>query len=166
MRIVRAASRLIAYDNGYLFEFSINSILRWDKEVLEKVARGVNTEFITTNMKYKNTKYVDEIEATNFGYLHLLYRKAIKLKGPKASFEQLSSAMNAISNVASELRPTLTLGRMQLNRWFSCNGGTEISALEKPLDSDEHKKLRKEWVVTNYGLLTNMFSPVAYIDEK
>ena len=49
--------------------------------------------------------------------------------------------------------------------WFISNDGTEISALEKPLDSDKHKKLRKEWVIANYSLLTNPHNPVAYIDE-
>ena len=37
MRIARAASRMVAYDNGYLSEFSIRSILRWNKEVIQKV---------------------------------------------------------------------------------------------------------------------------------
>ena len=74
--------------------------------------------------------------------------------------------MNAISNVASEVRPGLTLHRQSLNRWFNNNGGTEISGLEKPLDSEKHKKLRKEWVITYYGLLTCLYNPVAYIDEK
>ena len=37
MRVARAASRLIAYDNGYLFEFSIRSIMRWESEVNNKI---------------------------------------------------------------------------------------------------------------------------------
>ena len=49
MRIARAASRMVAYDNGYLSEFSVCSILRWDKDVLEKVTGGVSTERITKN---------------------------------------------------------------------------------------------------------------------
>ena len=177
MRVARAASRMVAYDNGYLSEFSVSSILRWDKEVIEKVSRGTETEKITANIRYKPKKYVanirykpkkyvDIIKSEHPGYLHSLFRKAIKLKGPKASFEQLTVAINAISNVASEVRPGLTLHRKSLNRWFSNNGGMEISGLEKPLDSKKHKKLRKEWVITYYGLLTCLYNPVAYIDEK
>ena len=118
MRIARAASRMVAYDNGFLSEFSVRSILRWDKEVIEKVSSGVQAEKISANNGYVRQKYVDTIEKNNPGYLHSLFRKAIKLKGSKASFDQLSVAMNAINNVASEVRPGLTLHRLQLNRWF------------------------------------------------
>ena len=53
-----------------------------------------------------------------------------------------------------------------MNRWFWKNGGTEKSGLEKPLDSEKHKLLRKDWVMKWYGLLTSPFAPVCYIDEK
>ena len=166
MRIARAASRLIAYDNGFISEFSVTSILRWDKEVLRKVKDGVGTNLITNHIRHVPKKYVDIIEERHPGYLHYLYRKAIKLKGPKASFLQLSVAMNNISNITSETRTPLTLHRLQLNRWFWKNGGTEKSGLEKPLDLEKHKLLRKDWVMKWYGLLASPFAPVCYIDEK
>ena len=99
MRIARAASRMVAYDNGYLSEFSIRSILRWDKEVIEKVSKGVRAVDITTNNPHIRKKYVVTIEHNNPGYLHSLFRKAIKLKGPKASFEQLSVAIISLGLV-------------------------------------------------------------------
>jgi len=157
---------LVAYDNGFVSEFSVSSILRWDKEVIKKVKEGVSTNTITTNVPHVPVKYVDKIENNYPGYLHTLFRKAINMKGPKASFSQLSIAINEISNVVSELRPTLTLHRLQLNRWFWSNGGTEISGLEKPLDSEKHKKLRTDWVLKWYGLLTCLYTSVCYIDEK
>ena len=55
MRVARAASRLISYDNGYLFEFSIRSIMRWESEVTTKIQKGVNSTDIITN-KYKIRK--------------------------------------------------------------------------------------------------------------
>ena len=144
IRIARAAFRLVAYDNGFLSEFSVSSILQWDKEVIEQVKEGLSTNIITTNTPHVPTKYVDTIDDNHPGYLHSLYRKAINLKGPKASFLQLSVAMNSIGSVASELRPSLTLHRLQLNRWFCSNGGTRISRLEKPLNSEKCKLLRRE----------------------
>jgi len=53
--------------------------------------------------------------------------KAISLKGIKGGFQELSVAMNEMSAVASETRPSLTLPRQQLNKWFLANGDTEIS---------------------------------------
>ena len=55
---------------------------------------------------------------------------------------------------------------MQLNWWFIANGGTEISAKEKPLDNIIHCLERKKWAIEKYGLLTNPLAHVAYIDEK
>lgn len=82
MRVARAASRMVAYDNGYLSEFSVCSILRSGKEVIEKVSSGTETDKITANIKNKPKKYVDVIEAEHPGYLNTLFRRAIKLKGP------------------------------------------------------------------------------------
>ena len=101
MRIARAASHLVAYDNGFVSEFSFSSILRWDKEVIKKVREGVSTGTITTNVRYVPVKYVDQIENNYPGYLHTIFRKAINLRGPKASFSQLSLTMNEISNAVS-----------------------------------------------------------------
>ena len=70
----------------------MSSILRWDKEVIKKVKEGVSTNKITTNTPHVPVKYVDKIENNYPGYLHTLFRKAINLKGPKASFSQLSIA--------------------------------------------------------------------------
>ena len=121
MRIARAASHLVAYDNGFVSEFSFSSILRWDKEVIKKVREGVSTGTITTNVRYVPVKYVDQIENNYPGYLHTIFRKSINLKGPKASFSQLSLAMNEISNAVCELRSTLTIHRCYIDEeWFYC----------------------------------------------
>ena len=127
---------------------------------------GVQTNLISNIIPNVPKKYVVTIEEKHPGYLHYLYRKAIKLKGPKASFLQLSVAINEMSEVDSEGRLSLTLHRKTLNQWFLNNGGTEVSGLEKPLDSEKHKILRRQWVVKWYGLLTSVFTPVCYIDEK
>ena len=113
MRIARAASRLVTYDNGFIAEFLVTSILRWDKKVLEKVKEGVSINFITRNTPHVLKKYMDTIENNHPGYLHSLYRKAINLKRSKASFLKLSVTMNTISNIVSKLRPSLTLHRLQ-----------------------------------------------------
>ena len=51
--------------------------------------------------------------------------------------------MNDIGGVSLEMRPTLILYRLQLDRSLCSNGGTETSGLDKPLDSEGHKKLRE-----------------------
>ena len=46
------------------------------------------------------------------------------------------------------------------------NKGKQISAIKKPLDNPQHCLLQIEWVISKYGILTNPFLPVCYIDEK
>ena len=46
------------------------------------------------------------------------------------------------------------------------NHGKLISPIEKPLDTPKHCKLQIAWVFEWYGLLTNPYSPICYIDKK
>ena len=73
--IARAASQLEAYDNAYLPEFSITSVLRWDHDVIEKISSGETVKNITPALKNSPTKYVDMIECKHPGYLHSLYQR-------------------------------------------------------------------------------------------
>ena len=74
--------------------------------------------------------------------------------------------MNEKSSIPSETRCTLSLHRLQLNRWFIDNSGEEISPKEKPLNTLDHKAKRKIWVKVWYTLLTDKFANVTMLDEK
>ena len=74
--------------------------------------------------------------------------------------------MNAKSAVESESRPTLSLHKLQVYRWFRKNGGKEISAKEKPLLTKQHKKDRLKWIQDWAALLSDPSTPVCYLDEK
>ena len=157
---------MVAYDHGCLKEFGTSSILCWEKEITEAVQHGVNSKTVVSHKYTKIMKYVDEIESSHPGYLHYLYRAATHVNGPKAGFAELALAMNMKSATPLEVRPTLHLSRMVINRWFLANQGTEVSAKEKLLDSPQHCILRKGWAIENYGLLTNPLGAVAHLDEK
>lgn len=79
--------------------------------------------------------YTDKIEKDHPGYLHELYRYAVRMKGIRATFAEIAESMNAKSGtlIAEEERPSLSLHRLQVYRWFKANGGSEKSAKEKPL---------------------------------
>ena len=142
---------MLAYDNGYLREFGTTSIKRWDTEVSTNTKKGVSSTLVGKH-KYKLIgKYTDQVEENSPGYLHYLFRHAINVKGPKAGFAELAHSMEEKSKVPSESRQDIKVHRLQLNRWFIANGGTEISAKEKPLDTIIHcleRKMgdRKIWI--------------------
>lgn len=109
MRISRAASRLVAYNNGYIFEFSVCSILRWENEIYNKVNGGVNSLVICEDKYRGSVKYANRIGLTNPGYLHYVHRTAVNVKGPKADFRELACIMNSNSPVLSDTCHTLSI---------------------------------------------------------
>lgn len=80
-------------------------------------------------------KYVKQIEDDYNGYLHYLFRQAVKVKGPKAGANEITFIMNQKISIPSNSWPNLNLHRLQINRWLIINGGIEILAKEKPLDT-------------------------------
>lgn len=99
MRIVRESSRLVAYNNGFLYEFSTTSIIRWEKNVNSGSNVGATGQNIMMNGYTKKIHYASKIEATHPGYLHFLFRKAITLNGPKAGFQETAAVTNDISRI-------------------------------------------------------------------
>jgi len=56
--------------------------------------------------------------------------------------------------------------RIILNKWFLSNGGTEISPLEKPLDTAAHKRSSLRWVRKYLFILASSHVYVAFLDEQ
>ena len=166
IRIVKAASRLIAYDNGYAKEFHFRTVIRWIEEIHHGISHGISSTAIAEPENKGSVAYTDTIEVNYPGYLTELFRTALRTKGRNSGFEEIGHQMNALSAVDTKNRPTLLLTRRQVNEWFISLGGKQLSPLEKPLDTKKHAALRIDWVVERYGLLTNPFAPVCYIDEK
>ena len=50
MRVARAASRLVAYDNGFCSEFSTCLILQWSAAADKKIQEGVSSTLIASNL--------------------------------------------------------------------------------------------------------------------
>ena len=74
--------------------------------------------------------------------------------------------MNEKSDAPGEIRTTLHISRRQLMVWFYHNNGKQRSPIEKPLDTDEHKKLRLSWVAKYYHLFIDSSIPMGHLDEK
>ena len=157
-RIARAAVNLVAYDNGYRRLVSPHTVVLWEIRMSVKLDTG---DHASTN-RIGSTSYVGEIEKRHPGYLHFLYRYAVRTFGAKSGFGLLASVMNERSDTPGESRTSLNLSRRQLNAWFLANLGKEHSPKEKPLDTPHHKRLRLQWVREHYHRITNPYIPVAY----
>ena len=79
MRILRAASRISAYDNGYSSEFSTSTIMRWELNINRKIDLGSSSEQMIQSMNMGSISEVEKIEDKYPGYLQCLYREAIKV---------------------------------------------------------------------------------------
>ena len=74
--------------------------------------------------------------------------------------------MNKHSRVDTDARDAINLTRHQVNDWFNDNGCKEISSVEKPLDTSEHKRLCLDWVRNHITKLSSLLYYVAYLNEK
>ena len=167
IRLLRAAGRLVAYTNGYSREFGYSTMVCWKKEIHSQIIiLGENSSQVAKSSNGGSVRYTDQIETDHPGYLHYLFRKVIKKIGYNSGFKEIAHNMNLTSMIQSEKRQAISISRIQLNEWFNKNKGKQLSPLEKPLDTPKHCADRIEWVFNHYGLLTNPFEPVTYIDEK
>ena len=98
--------------------------------------------------------------------MHYLFHRALQTIGSNSSFTEIACHINIASRKDSETRDAVELHREQVTNWFKTHKGKLISPVEKPLDTPEHCLKRIDWEIDWYGLLTNPFSPVCFIDEK
>lgn len=110
--------------------------------------------------------YVDSLEKEHPGYLRELFRYAERVIGTTATWQELAEVVNKKSSAPGEERPTLSISRRQLAKWFRMQGGKEVSAIEKPLLTQEHKEKRVAWARKWFDVLSNPSAPVAFLDEK
>lgn len=97
--------------------------------------------------KYRGSaKYADHFEFTNPGHLHYLYRDVVNVKRPKAGLQEFVCIMNSNSSVSSDTHLTISINRLQVNNWFTDNMGSEISALERPIDSKKIVNYKKNGI--------------------
>ena len=124
MRLSRAASRLIAYDTGFLRPFSYAEIMVWESDVKLHLDQGeFAVDLYLKSKQSSSIAYVDSLEKRNSGYLHELFRYSINTIGSKASFAAIATCMNGRSCIISETRESIFLSRLQINNWFVANGG-------------------------------------------
>ena len=98
-------------------------------------------------------------------YIQELFRDARNIKGGKTSYEKLIVTMNQKSSILSKTRYILSLHRLQLYRWFIDNSEKGVYPKAIPLDTPDHKAIKK-WVKEWYSLLTYKLQNIIILDEK
>ena len=165
LRIAKAACNQVSYDCGFRTIIGFSQVQKWIRNLSTYLSTG-QMGILSPNHNGGRKNYVLSVEQNNKGYLTYLWHHAIATLGPKATFSELTIAMNKKSLVQSDPRPTLNLHRIQVFRWFHDRLGKELSPIEKPLDTPTHIEKRINWVRKYYNLLTDDNAPVAYLDEK
>ena len=95
-----------------------------------------------------------------------MFRTALCIIGSNTSFDEIAVHMGKSSLVNGETRFPVQLTWKQVIDWFETNNGKLMSPVKKPLDTPEHCKLQVDWMFKWYGLLTNPYLPIYYINEK
>ena len=137
--IARAACRQVAYDLGYSRALAHTSLPIWYGSINDLVSTGENPDPLSPSHA-GSSKYLEAIDENHPGYIRELYRYAERTIGPLATWRELADTVNFKSAVPGEERPTLSVSRRQLAAWFAANNGKEVSAIEKPLLTSEHRQ--------------------------
>jgi hypothetical protein len=140
---------------------------RWDKSLTKALETGEDTDSVISPRNAGTKSNTFQMEVKHPGYLHELWRYAIRTKGSGATYRELAETMNEKSASPAEQRTELSMSGQQLSAWFKLNKGVERSSKEKPmLTHDEMKKLCLAWVQKYGHLLTNPHAEVAELDNK
>jgi hypothetical protein len=70
----------------------------------------------------KHGTYTERIEAAHPGYLHDVYRRALKAVGVEATWSEIALAMNEDSTRIND-KPNLEMSKWKLCTWFKANKG-------------------------------------------
>jgi hypothetical protein len=163
--IAKAACRLVAYDHGYATTLAFSRIPLWYGSLNDAITDGENVDPLSPS-NCGRPKYMETVEDAHPGYICDLYRYAERVLGPLATYRELSECINARSAAPGEGRPTLSISRRQLADWFLGQGGKEVSPIENPLLTTEHKEKRVAWAQKWFDFFCNPEAPVAFLDEK
>ena len=139
--IAKAACRQVPYDFGFATTLAHTMLPAWYGMVNDAITGGENTDPLSPSMS-ASPKYLDAIETSHPGYIRELYRYAEGVLGPLATYHEIAPCMNDRSGAPGEERPTLSISRRVISRWFRAQGGKETSPIEKPLLTTEHKAKR------------------------
>jgi hypothetical protein len=144
-RIAMAACNLCAYDFGFGNTLAYRRLSVWDGELEKSLETGEGAGNCLSPKHAGRNGYTAEIDRQHPGYLRELFRYATKVKGARASYEELAATMNLKSAAPGEDRPEVSLSRKQLRDWFKANNGKEKSTKEKSLLDENMKRRRCEW---------------------
>ena len=141
--------------------------MKWNTDIKNLIQTGnTSVEVYLKSTAGGSLSDINLVEKRHPGYLHEPFRHSTNTIGCKESFFEIESCMNKRSLVDMDARDAVNLTRYQVNNWFNDNGGKEISPVEKPLDTSEHKKMRLDWVRNHITKLSSLLYYVAYLDEK
>jgi hypothetical protein len=123
----------------------------------------------------KKGTYTDRIESEHPGFLHKMYRAAVKQEGPEAPWRDIAKAMNTCSEeqqaINNDSTPVLTMNRNSVHRWFKKNNGKTKKRSYRPILTPERKEKRKEWAAfwldkIQHARDSGMPLYIAFLDEK
>lgn len=163
--IAKAACQQVAYDLGFRSPLASARLPAWYGALNAAIADGESQDPVSPS-RSGSRRYVEDLDRLHPGYLRELYRYAESVIGGMATWEEISEGMNLKSAAPGEERPTISISRRQVADWFKRLGGKEVSPIEKPLLTTDHKRKRVEWARKWFDLLADPTKPVAFLDEK
>jgi hypothetical protein len=139
---------IIMYDQGYKEVKGFKMLeTTWQTRMIDYFATDIGPAPLRSLNKGKKS-YSDELEKEHPGYLHKLYRLAVKQVGHQASFKRLARVMNNASTTpAFNNIPNTHLTEYNVRRFFNQFNGTLKSPLEKPYKTGDQKRQTLRYMI-------------------
>jgi hypothetical protein len=141
-QLLEDAATIIMYDQGYKEVKGFKMLeTTWQTRMIDYFATCIGPAPLKSLNKGKKS-YSNELEKEHPGYLHKLYRLAVKQVGHQASFKfkRLARVMNNASTTpAFNNIPNTHLTEYNVQRFFNQFNGTLKSPQERPYKTDDQK---------------------------
>jgi hypothetical protein len=156
--IAEAACKYNCYYLGYKAVHGTTMVASWIQK-FDNIAFADPSSIFQSNHKGSMSP-LRELEARRPQYVLQLFRLAVDVTGPQASFEELATTMTDLA----ENDEHFTFQKDVLRQWFKARGGKLRSGrLAKPVLTEDHMRRRLEWA---QEMLQRVNDIVVHIDEK
>ena len=168
-RIATAAIHTVAYDCGLKKVPKGSMWKEWLKQfeaAVEGQENGMAILLDNKKMGPKHGKYTEWIKAAYPGYLHDVYRCALKAVSVEATWSEIALAMNADSTRIND-KPNLEMSRWKVYDWFKANNGKVKKRISRPILTPERMIKRVNWCTERKRQIASD-APfyAAFLDEK
>ena len=168
--IAEAACRIVSYDHGLKksqFGTKMDGWASWVEKAVWSEEKTTTGNVLADRQKGPaQGKYIERVERDFPGYLHRMYRAAVKEVTAEATWGEIAKEMNNKSR-QQEGHLDLEMSPYMLRDWFKKHKGKVRKSIDRPIITPERKIERVKWCTDRKAQIASDLPFYAvFLDEK